>query len=99
MSKQLPPPPPILNVEDLNQLLLFQGETLSVITFPSQKNETYYSSSLQDRDGTCLEALQGHSVHGFRFLAPIITLKSLLQSLFKGNYLKFVTTLYTLLSN
>ena len=70
ISEQLPSPPPILNVEDLNQLLLFQGETLSVITLPSQKNETYYSSSLQDR---AWKLLQGHSVLGFRFLAPIIT--------------------------
>ena len=68
-----PPPPPILNVEDLNQLLLFQGETLSVITLPSQKNETYYSSSLQDRAWKLFRSMQGHSVLGFRFLAPIIT--------------------------
>ena len=68
-----PPPPPILNVEDLNQLLLFQGETLSVITLPSQKNETYYSSSLQDRALKLFRSMQGHSVLGFRFLAPIIT--------------------------
>ena len=69
MSKQLPPPPPILNVEDLNQLLLFQGETLSVITLPSQKNETYYSSSLQGRTGhgNCFEACRGIVSMGLDF--------------------------------
>ena len=76
MSEQPPPPPhPVLTVEDLNQLLLFQGEILSVITLPSQENETFILvQASRTEHGNCLEAYRTIiSVLGFRFPAPIIT--------------------------